>query len=63
MKITIDDKEITLENIARAFASIDGKREYFDKGKADPHYDDYYGHYEGYMTETKEVLTRAKSYK
>lgn len=59
MKIVIDDVEVTLEDLARAWASLDGKEGHFDKGKNDPHYDDYWGHYDGYMIETREVLNRA----
>lgn len=47
--------------IARAWASIDGKAEFFDAEAKGMHYDDpeYRGHYEGYMAEARELLKRA----
>ena len=48
-----------VENIARAWASIDGKADFFDRGKADPDYDNDMGYYMGYIEETKELLKRS----
>lgn len=51
--------EEIVEKVARAWASIDGKAEQFDKGKADPEYDMIHGHYMGYIEEAKELLKRS----
>ncbi len=51
------------EDVARAWASIDGKVEQFDLEKNNPNlaYDDpsYVGSYEGYLTEADELLKRS----
>lgn len=52
-------KEEIVEKFARAWASMDGKLEEFEKGKADPAYDMEVGHYMGYMTEAEELIKRS----
>jgi len=47
--------EITVEDLARAWASIDGKRAEFAARGDD-------GHYEGYLAEAEEQVKRAISY-
>lgn len=51
------------EDVARAWASIDGKVDQFDLEKNNPNlaYDDpaYVGSYEGYMAEANELLKRS----
>jgi hypothetical protein len=54
--MTYDD---FIENFARAWASMDGKAEEFDKCKADPQYDMGHGYYMGYIEETREVFQRS----
>jgi hypothetical protein len=54
--------DVIVERFARAWASIDGKTEAFDRergGAVD--FDDptYTGHFEGYMAEARELLKRA----
>lgn len=63
-KIVINDVEVTVEQLARAYASIDGKAKEFDAGKAkvQRYEEDYDGHYEGYITEMEEILKRASNY-
>jgi hypothetical protein len=55
--------DVTVEDLARAFASMDGKRDQFDHGKtisiSDPKND---GHYLGYLTEMEEIIRRAIEY-
>ena len=46
------------ERIARAWASMDGKEEYFDREKLCKNPD--YGYYEGYMADALELMQRAK---
>ena len=53
---------VTVEDIARAWASIDDRRDEFDRGKVDKEYEDKAGHYDGYMIETEELLKRAAKY-
>ncbi len=57
--------EVIVERFARAWASIDGKTEAFDRERGGGmEYDDpaYTGHFEGYMAEAKELLKRAGCY-
>lgn len=57
--------EVVVERFARAWASIDGKAEAFDRERGTAiEYDDpsYTGHFEGYMAEAKELLKRAGCY-
>lgn len=60
--IDILKNSVTVEDIARAWASIDGKRDEFDRGKVDKEYDDEVGHYDGYMLEAEDLLARAAGY-
>lgn len=53
---------VTPEFIARAWASIDGKLELFDKCKTDQDLDEIEGCYEGYITEAIELLERAHKF-
>ena len=48
-----------VEKVARAWASIDGKADDFDKCKADPDLDMAQGYYMGYMEEAKELMKRS----
>lgn len=70
------EAELTLEDLARAWASIDGKRDRFDKTKAtvmkrgdsliqrvdDIALEDLDGTYEGYTVEMHEIIRRANRY-
>lgn len=47
-----------IEALAEAWASIDGKRADFIRGKVDRDWDDAHGSYEGYMAEAKEMTKR-----
>ena len=49
------------EAIARAWASIDGKLEAFERERNGMDYDDpdYTGHYEGYLAEADELMARS----
>ena len=56
--------EAVVERFARAWASIDGKVEAFDRERGVPIPDDieavgFTGHYLGYMAEAEELLKRA----
>lgn len=51
-----------IEDLARAWASIDGKRDEFDEGRDKSVMDDKTGHYAGYVVETEEILERAIAY-
>ncbi|MBK5958134.1 hypothetical protein CCR97_08380 [Rhodoplanes elegans] len=53
---------VTIEDIARAWASIDGKRDAFDAEKGKSVSDDITGHYLGYLSEAEELVTRAAKY-
>lgn len=53
---------VTVEDMARAWASMDGKRDEFDAGKGKSLMKDKTGHYAGYMEEMEEVLRRAAKY-
>lgn len=50
---------VTVEDVARAWASVDGKRDEFDRGKSG---DDADGHFDGYMIEAEILLDRAVHY-
>jgi len=53
----------TIEDFARAWASIDGKRDQFDAGKGRSLSEDGNdGHYAGYLAEAEEMFRRAASY-
>ena len=54
--------EVTIEDLARGYASIDGKRNSFDKGKADHEYEKKMGHYLGYLTEMESIIDNAIGY-
>ena len=56
------DAGVTIEDLARAWASIDGKRGEFDEGKGISVFDDKTGHYAGYMEEAAEQVKRATAY-
>ena len=53
---------VTVEDYARAWASMDGRRDKFDACKADPTLDRTDGHYMGYLAEAEEVFRRATGY-
>lgn len=55
-------KNPSIESIARAWASIDGKLERFDNCKADLSLDDTDGSYSGYIADTEELMRRAYKY-
>ena len=55
-------ENVTVEDLARAWASIDGKRDAFDEGRDKSVFDDKTGHYAGYIAETEEMIERAVSY-
>ncbi len=52
----------TVEDLARAWASLDGKRDKFDKAKDPGASEAAHGHYLGYLSEAEEVLRRAAKY-
>lgn len=52
----------TIEDIARAWASMDGKRQEFDNEKHMSVSEAIYGHYLGYICETEEIFRRAIAY-
>lgn len=51
-----------VEDIARAWASIDGKRDEFDASKERDADEEGFGCYGGYMFEAEELLKRAEKY-
>lgn len=53
---------VKLEDLARAWASIDGKLVHFDEGKTKSVWEDNTGHYAGYVVETEEIIERAIKY-
>lgn len=53
---------VTVEDLARAWASMDGKRDAFDAGRDKSIQEDKTGHYLGYICETEEILRRATAY-
>jgi len=56
------EAKITVEDLARAWASIDGKRDAFDDGKGKSVFEDATGHYAGYCFEARELVERATKY-
>lgn len=52
----------TVEDLARAWASMDGKRDAFDEGRNKSVMEDKTGHYAGYVVEAEEILKRATVY-
>ena len=52
----------TIEDLARAWASMDGKAELFDQEKDMPAADAVHGHFLGYTCEVEEILKRATGY-
>ena len=56
------DSGATIEDLARAWASMDGKRDEFDAEKNVSASDAGHGHYLGYVCETEEILQRATTY-
>lgn len=52
----------TVEDLARAWASIDGKCEFFDAEKGLSIDECTHGHYLGYLEEAEEILKRATTY-
>lgn len=52
----------TVEDIARAWASVDGKRDEFDACKIDKTKENEHGYYQGYLCDAEEMLTRAATY-
>ena len=53
---------VKLEDLARAWASLDGKLVHFDEGKTKTIWEDKTGHYAGYVVETEEIIERAIRY-
>lgn len=53
---------VTVKELARAWASIDGKRDEFDIGAASDDIEAGGGHYAGYVCEAEELLRRATKY-
>jgi len=53
MSITRKDM---IEDIARAWASLDGKQNQFDRCKVDPAFEDETGHYEGYIADAEALV-------
>jgi len=56
------DSGASVEDLARAWASLDGKADKFDAEKNVSIFDAIYGHYLGYLSETEEILERATRY-
>jgi uncharacterized protein YuzE len=54
--------DATVEDLARAWASLDGKRDEFDKEKGAGASEAVHGHYLGYLADTEEILQRAVKY-
>jgi hypothetical protein len=52
----------TVEDLARAWASIDGKFDFFDAEKGMSIDECTHGHYLGYVEEAEEILKRATIY-
>lgn len=52
----------TVEDLARAWASLDGKRDEFDKAKDAGASEAVHGHYLVFLSEAEEVLRRAARY-
>lgn len=56
------EAKIAVVDLARAWASIDGKREQFEIGEFSHDIEAGGGHYAGYMCEAEELLRRATKY-
>lgn len=60
------NSDATVEDLARAWASMDGKVEHFDaekdKSASEVVDEKLTGHYLGYIAETEEILRRAAKY-
>lgn len=54
--------DATVEDLARACASIDGKCEFFDAERGMSIDECTHGHYLGYLEEAEEILKRATKY-
>lgn len=54
--------DVIVERFARAWASIDGKAEAFDRERGLLPDDDFTGTFEGYMEEARELLQRANCF-
>ena len=54
------NKRMSIEAIAEAWASIDGKLETFNLCKTDKELEEIWGYYEGYITDSEELLTRVE---
>lgn len=52
----------TVEDFARAWASIDGRRDEFDAGRLSDDITAHGGYYDGYVCETEEAFERATRY-
>lgn len=53
---------VTIKDLARAWASIDGRRDEFDIGAESDDIEAGEGHYAGYISEAEELLRRATAY-
>jgi hypothetical protein len=53
---------VTIDDLARALASLDGRRDDYDNGKQSDDLCAFGGHYAGYLTEMEEVVRRAIGY-
>jgi hypothetical protein len=53
------EKKRIIENVARAWASMDGKLDKFHACKADKELDKTQGHYMGYLIDAEELIKRA----
>lgn len=60
--IQLKESNVSIENIARAWASIDGKVEGFDRGKENKSFEEENGYYTGYIAEAEELIIRAIKY-
>jgi hypothetical protein len=60
MEITIDGTLVTVEEVARAWASLDGNRDEFDREKTGAKI--VTGHYEGYIADAEALLQTALRY-
>ena len=49
----------TIEDLARAWASLEGMRDEFDAERGSPAADASHGHYLGYLHDAEEILERA----
>jgi hypothetical protein len=51
-------EDSAVEALAAVWATIDGKQADFYRGKIDDAWEEKYGHYEGYMAEAGEMVSR-----